>query len=297
LSAQTPLPHLFTPLLSKWLEALKTERRLAPLTLEAYQRDLTMFLRFVTAHAGKQPTMTMLARLTAADSRAFLSHCFAKKYSKSSIARIASAVRSFYRHLASRELENPVFMTLQSPKVPKSVAKPLLFEQITKLLGDSNLRNRALICLLYSSGMRLGEVLALNIEDWNGKSLIIKGKGNKQRLVPILPKAAEAVAEYLATRPARKSSEPLFLGKQGKCLSAGVAQRMMRTLRRRLNLPETASPHALRHSFATHLLSEGCDLRTIQELLGHSSLSTTQGYTKVDLAKMLKSYKQAHPRA
>ena len=285
-------------LLDQWLHRLETGKRLAPLTLKAYRSDITSFLAFITTHKGSEATVATLMSLAPADGRAYLAHCLSSNYNKASTARKASAVRGFFGFLALRGNENSVFTNLQSPKVPKQVAKPLLVEQIFKLLAKANRRDKALIGLLYSSGMRLGEALALNVSQWHrGEGLFIKGKGNKQRYIPVLPQTAKMVNEYLASRSHLKADQPLFVGKQGKRLNAGVAQRMMRALRRTLNLPETASPHALRHSFATHLLGEGCDLRTIQELLGHSSLSTTQGYTKVDLAKILRSYNQSHPRA
>ena len=285
--------------MAAWLAHLEGELRLAANSLDAYRRDLRAFLRFVAVHRAEAVDLATLERLTAADARAWLASR-AAAYEKTSTARAAAAVRGFHRFLAERlGRENPRLMNLKSPRTKAAVPKALLHSQILRLLDDAGSggsRDRALICLLYATGMRLGEALALNVGDWRRDGIIVRGKGGKQRLVPILPQAARAVEDYLAARES-DPSQPLFLGVGGGRLRAGVVQRMMRKRRRRLNLPETASPHALRHSCATHLLGGGCDLRLIQELLGHSSLSTTQVYTQVDAARLLKVYRNAHPRA
>lgn len=300
--------------ITTWFAHLKGELRLSPNSVRAYRRDLRAFLAFIAVYKAQAVELALLEGLTAADGRAWLASRVAS-HQKTSTARAAAVVRSFYRFLGLRlKRENPRLMNLRSPTVKTAVPRALLHSQVFRLLdgisGNNALRDKALLCLLYATGIRLGEALTLNIGDWQADTLTVLGKGGKQRSVPVLPQAAAAVAAYLATRVGGASGgatgsasgsatddEPLFLGVGGGRLQAGVVQRMMRGLRRRLNLPETASPHALRHSVATHLLAEGCDLRLIQELLGHTSLSTTQIYTKVDVAQMMRVYKKSHPRA
>ena len=220
-----------------------------------------------------------------------------------------SSLRGFFRFLDRRGLvHNPALATVRSPRPPKSVPKALAADEALEALSCAGelhdqpwlaARDVAIFTLLYGCGLRLGEALALNHRDApRDDAMVITGKGRKQRLVPVLPAVREAIADYVRLCPYRpRPDAPLFVGARGGRLNPGVVQRQMRRLRATIDLPDTATPHALRHSFATHLLAGGGDLRTIQELLGHSSLSTTQRYTDVDATRLERVYKDAHPRA
>ena len=299
---------------AEWRAWLVNERRASAHTVLAYLRDLRGFFRFLALHLGGPASLDGLASLRAADFRAYLARARAQGLAASSIARAMAAVRSFFHHLERAQgVHNQALAGVRAPRVPRSLPKPLSeAEALAALREVAQLSDRewigcrdvALLTLLYGSGLRIGEALALNRRDApraDGRAdnvMVITGKGGKQRLVPVLPAVAEAIEAYLAACPYRLGpSDPLFVGARGKRLAAGVTQGTMRRLRGRLGLSETATPHALRHSFATHLLSGGGDLRTIQELLGHASLSTTQRYTGVDSARLLKVYQAAHPRA
>jgi integrase/recombinase XerC len=278
-------------------------------TLDAYGHDLCDFLEFVVAHVGGPIGLETLAGLQLRDFRAWLAARSGRDLARSSTARALSTVRGFFRRLERAELvHNGAVSVLRTPKVPKSVPKALSEnEAFTAIAAAAEMesepwvasRDTAILLLLYGAGLRIGEALGLNRRDVpRGPALRVTGKGNKERVVPILPIVSEAIAEYLAACPHALVAEgPLFVGKRGKRLQAGQVQAALRRVRRALGLPETATPHALRHSFATHLLAGGGDLRTIQELLGHASLSTTQRYTAVDMARLSEVYKAAHPRA
>ena len=293
-----------------WRERLEVERRASAHTVEAYLTDLGGFLAFLTVHLGKPPGLDDLEALTAADLRAWLARRTSGGLARTSTARALSAVRGFFRHLERRGIaSNAAIATVRSPKLPRQVPRPLSTDQSTDLLAladDDALprwvaaRDLALFMLLYGGGLRIGEALALDVATVKGAgdTLRITGKGNKQRMVPLLPRVREALDAYLADRPdGAPAASPLFVGVQGKRLNPGVAQKRFRELRLLAGLPDNATPHALRHSFATHLLGSGADLRTIQELLGHASLSTTQRYTDVDAESLLSVYRSAHPRA
>lgn len=295
----------------EWYEWLEKERRLSPLTLPIYQRTLTQFLTFLAEHEGDLPSLGMLKNLKAPQFRAWLSHLtHEKNYAKSSIIRALAVVRSFYGFLDRRGYaHNPSIETVRSPRRPQSVPRALSQEDAKYLVGQGDAledrpwvgkRNIALFTLLYAAGLRIGEALRLDQGDLpeTGGMLLIHGKGNKQRMVPLLPIAHKALREYLDLCPYKGTSEmPLFLGIRGKRMNVSRAEVAIRDVRRSLGLPESATPHALRHSFATHLLEENADLRTIQELLGHASLSTTQKYTKVNRKRIQSVYKATHPRA
>ncbi len=299
------------PYILEWHDWLEKERRLSPLTLPIYHRTLTQFLAFLAEHEGETPSLEMLKNLKAPQFRAwmsFLTH--EKKYAKPSIIRALAVVRGFYGFLDRRGyVHNPAIETVRSPRKPQSVPRALSQEEAKYLVGQSDAtedrpwvgkRNIALFTLLYAAGLRIGEALSLNQGDLPeaGGMLLIQGKGNKQRMVPLLPMAHKAVREYLDLCPYEKAPHmPLFLGIRGKRMNVSRAEVAIRDVRRSLGLPESATPHALRHSFATHLLEENADLRTIQELLGHASLSTTQRYTKVNRKKIQSVYKATHPRA
>jgi integrase/recombinase XerC len=291
-----------------WTAWLAGERRASPHTVAAYGRDLAFFLDFLTEHLGELPGLSTFARLVPADYRAYLAHR-AGEVDRASIARGLSVVRGFIRFLERRGLAaSPALAVLRAPKLPKSVPKPLsvvdageIVEAPTELVASvwQAKRDIALLTLLYGCGLRLSEALGLKrSEAPRGDLITITGKGRKQRLVPVLPAVRTAIADYLAACPYPLPADgPLFVGARGGPLHPRVVQRQMQALRNALGLPETATPHALRHSFATHLLGGGGDLRAIQELLGHASLSTTQRYTSVETERLLAVYDSAHPRA
>jgi integrase/recombinase XerC len=291
-----------------WVAWLAGERRASPHTVAAYGRDLAFFLDFLTGHLGDTPSLATLAALSATDYRAYLAHR-AARVERASIARGLSVVRGFVRFLERRGFaSSPALAVLRAPKLPRSVPKPLsvvdaaeIVEAPAALVASAwqAKRDIALLTLLYGCGLRLAEALGLKrSEAPRGDIVTITGKGRKQRLVPVLPVVREAIADYLAACPYPLAADgPLFVGARGGPLNPRIVQRQMQTLRGMLGLPETATPHALRHSFATHLLGGGGDLRAIQELLGHASLSTTQRYTSVETERLLAIYESAHPRA
>lgn len=292
-----------------WRRWLAEEKRASAHTLDAYGRDLAAFLAFLTDHLGEEPGLAALAGLRPADFRAYLARRGGDGLARSSQARAMSTLRGFFRFLDRRGLvHNPALTAVRTPRPPRGIPRPLgaadaldSLQTVAELQDEPWLaaRDVALFSLLYGCGLRLGEALALKVADApHGDAMTVTGKGRKQRLVPVLPAVRQAIADYLALRPFKAGGEaPLFVGARGKRLNPGVVQRQMRRLRPLLGLPDTATPHALRHSFATHLLAAGGDLRTIQELLGHASLSTTQRYTAVDTARLAEAYKAAHPRA
>jgi integrase/recombinase XerC len=293
-----------------FLSWLEREQRRAPRSTEAYRRDVQAFLIFIAGHLGGPPDLAALEGLTAADFRAWLAARHGRGYAKRSTARAMAAVRGFFRYLDRHQgRHNPTLATLRTPRLPVRLPRPLAESEAAGLLaaggepGWVGRRDLALLLLLYGCGLRIGEALALNRGDLGPdpaalRTLRVRGKGGRERLVPVLAPVAEALAAYLDARPfAGDGTSPLFLGVRGRRLHATVVQKRVRELRGLLGLPETATPHALRHSFATHLLGRGADLRVIQELLGHASLSTTQGYTQVDGARLRDLYRRAHPRA
>lgn len=292
-----------------WQSWLAHEKRSSKNTVEAYASDLFRFLAFINDHLGFSPDLKDLEGLKAMDFRAYLSHRMSQGLARASTARTMSTLRGFFRFLEKNEIiKNAAIHAVRTPKVPRSLPKPLTaedalmaVEDVAELSDDDwvGKRDVAVLTLLYGMGLRISEALNLNRRDVpQGDSMIITGKGNKQRLAPVLPIIRDAIQDYLAVCPFTGDGDsPLFLGKQGKRLNASIIQKRMRELRSLLGLPETATPHALRHSFATHLLSDGGDLRTIQELLGHASLSTTQRYTEVDTGHLMSVYRNTHPRA
>lgn len=294
-----------------WQAWLRDEKRASPHTCLAYQRDLTHFLAFLMGHQGQHATLADLAALRTADFRAWLAVRAAAGLKRSSTARALSTLRGFFRWLKRRGLaDNAALASLRTPKVPKAVPKALTAAEaeeaiatVAELSDDDWIGKRdcAVLLLLYGCGLRIGEALGLTrgMAPKSGQdSLLVTGKGNKQRMVPLLPVVTAAVADYLAACPFVQAKDaPLFLAKRGGPLTARRVQQRMQDLRALLGLPESATPHALRHSFATHLLAGGGDLRAIQELLGHASLASTQRYTEVDVAGLLEVYDRAHPHA
>ena len=291
-----------------WAAWLAGERRASPHTVAAYGRDLAFFLEFLTEHLGEVPSLATFPRLSPTDYRAFLAHR-AAEVERASLARGLSVVRGFVRFLERRGLAaSPALAALRSPKLPKSVPKPLSVADAAEIVDApaeivtsvwQAKRDIAVLTLLYGCGLRLSEALGLKRgEAPRGDLITITGKGRKQRLVPVLPVVRAAIADYLSACPYPLPSDgPLFVGARGGPLNPRIVQRQMEVLRNAFGLPETATPHALRHSFATHLLGGGGDLRAIQELLGHASLSTTQRYTSVETERLLAVYDAAHPRA
>ena len=298
--------------IGQWLSWLRHERRVADLTAEAYARDAGQLLWFLNQHHGELPRLQTLANLNRADFRAWMASRQGQGIEARSQARSLSAIKSLFRFLAKHDLAaNGVISTLRAPKLPRSVPKPLnvgealeAVDAVASLQDEDWMgkRDAAILLLLYGCGLRIGEAIGLDRRDiplsGDAATLTVTGKGRKTRVVPLLPQIREAVRDYLSICPwGGTGADPLFVGAKGGRLNARLIQKAMQTLRLALGLPETATPHALRHSFATHLLGAGADLRAIQELLGHSSLSTTQRYTEVDAQHLLSVYSAAHPRA
>jgi integrase/recombinase XerC len=298
----------------RWLAHLGAERRYSPKTVEAYARDVRQLLAFLAGHLGKKLTLTDLEKLEPRDVRAFLSSRRAQGLTSRSLMRTLAGARSFARYL-ERNGKGAVgaLAAVRSPKLPKTLPKPLAVSAARRVVetelraGEDRepwilARDAAVLALLYGSGLRISEALALERgempEPGQGDAIVVTGKGNKTRMVPVLQQVLNLVADYLAICPhALATDGPLFVGARGGPLSPRIVQLAMARLRGALGLPETATPHALRHSFATHLLARGGDLRAIQELLGHASLSTTQIYTEVDAERLIEVYRNAHPRA
>ncbi len=285
------------------------ERRAAAKTVETYGRDIAGFLGFLVNHAGGEPSAETLAGLRAADIRAWLAREAGAGCGNATRAKKLSALATFFRYLRKRHgIENAAIALISRPRAKKPLPRALtqadarvVAEDLGEAAGTPLLQARdgALMCLLYGAGLRINEALSLNIGDVpaEGNPLRVTGKGGKQRIVPLLPAVRAALAQYLRLHPRPGRGQPLFLGARGGRLNAGVVQKTLRDFRRLNGLPEHVTPHALRHSFATHLLAGGADLRSIQELLGHASLSTTQRYTDVDTDQLMQVWRNAHPRA
>jgi integrase/recombinase XerC len=297
---------------ARWLEHLGSERRMSAKTLDAYQRDVRQFLQFLTGHLGGKPRLAELAALAPRDVRAFMAARRGEGIGGRSLMRALAGVRSFARFL-ERNGKGKVaaLAAVRAPKLPRTLPKPLAVAAARRI-ADADLRageerppwvlarDSAVLALLYGSGLRISEALGLKRHDapGQGDAITVTGKGNKQRMVPVLRPVADLVADYIALCPYDLPADgPLFRGARGGPLSPRIVQLAMERLRGALGLPDSATPHALRHSFATHLLARGGDLRAIQELLGHASLSTTQIYTAVDTDRLLEVYRSAHPRS
>jgi integrase/recombinase XerC len=305
--------HTATDALQEFTVWLETERRASDKTIEAYQRDIADFIAFLVEHLGQEPHVSDLARLSRHDVIAWL----AKRRSQdnlaaSSRARAASSLRAFFKFLDRRlDSANARAMMFETPKRPHRLPRPLpesLAPKAIEIARESEgedvpewvlARDAAILSLLYGAGLRLSEALGLTGKDVPApEALRVLGKGRKVRLVPLIKPVRDAVNAYVKLCPyAAAPAEPIFRGRRGGPLNPRLVQRLMEKLRFRLGLPETATPHAMRHSFATHLLANGGDLRSIQALLGHASLSTTQIYTGVDAARLMKVHAEAHPRA
>ena len=300
--------------MTRWLSHLRSERRLSPKTLEAYARDVRQCLEFLAGHWGTRVTLSRFSKLEASDVRSFMAMRRATDVGGRSLMRALAGLRSFGRFL-EREGKGKVgaLSAIRAPKIGKSLPKPVPI-LAAKRLADAGeragetrdpwilARDAAVMALLYGSGLRISEALGLRRRDvplpGAGDILIVTGKGNKTRMVPVLQNVLALIHDYAAMCPHPLPPEgPVFVGARGGPLKARIIQLAMERLRGALGLPDSATPHALRHSFATHLLSRGGDLRAIQELLGHASLSTTQIYTGIDSERLLEVYRTAHPRA
>jgi integrase/recombinase XerC len=300
--------------IGRWLAYLGAERRMSPKTLEAYERDVGQFLAFLAEHLGGTPGLKHLARLTPADVRAFMAARRSDGAGNRTLMRGLAGTRSFARFL-ERNGKGKVgaLSAIRTPKLARSLPKPLAVKDAKRMAdgeardGETRApwiiaRDAAVLGLLYGSGLRIAEALSLKRgqapKPGTGDAITVTGKGNKARMVPVLPQVAKLIADYVALCPIELPPDgPLFVGARGGPLLPRIVQLAMARLRGALGLPDSATPHALRHSFATHLLARGGDLRSIQELLGHASLSTTQIYTGVDTARLLEVYEAAHPRA
>jgi integrase/recombinase XerC len=298
--------------IGRWLGYLGAERRMSEKTLEAYGRDVGQFLGFLAEHMGGPPSLRQLAKLTPADVRAFMASRRSGGAGSRTLMRGLAGARSFARFL-ERNGKGKVgaLAAVRAPKLARSLPKPLAIKDARRMTetevrdGETRepwilARDAAVLSLLYGSGLRIAEALSLKRKEApdTGDALTVTGKGNKTRMVPVLPQVAKSIADYIALCPHDLPPDgPLFIGARGGPLSPRVVQLAMARLRGALGLPDSATPHALRHSFATHLLARGGDLRAIQELLGHASLSTTQIYTAVDSERLLEVYASAHPRA
>ena len=296
--------------LENYLSALLIERGLSHNTIEGYRRDIEQFLKFMGSFIGHTPSISELETLRTQHVRLWLADLNQRNLARTSTARKFSSLRTFFKWLEKNELASiQVMDTLSPPKIHTGLPKPLTIDDTLSLLdlaGNApshtlaGMRNSALFTLLYGCGLRISEALALNVGDVvnNTETLMIWGKGQKQRPAPLLPLVREILMRYLDHHPdAGNPSAPLFLGNRGKRMSSRSAQIAIKDLRHSLGLADSVTPHALRHSFATHLLGKGVDLRTIQELLGHDSLASTQRYTQVDMKRLEKEYEKAHPRA
>ena len=300
--------------IAHWLTHLRSERRLSPKTLEAYQRDLRQCLMFLGEHWGGLVTLKKFAAIEATDVRAFMAARRSDDIGGRSLMRALAGLRSFGRFL-EREGKGKVgaLSAIRAPKIGKSLPKPIQMTSARQMAdadtraGDPRdpwiwARDAAVMALLYGSGLRISEALGLKRRDvptpGAGDVLVITGKGNKTRMVPVLQNVLALIQDYVRMCPHDFPADgPMFIGARGGPLSPRIIQLTMERMRGALGLPDSATPHALRHSFATHLLTRGGDLRAIQELLGHASLSTTQIYTGVDAERLLDVYKTTHPRA
>jgi integrase/recombinase XerC len=299
--------------LTRWLAHLSGERRMSPNTLAAYGRDVRQFLTFLAEHFGGAPTLKKLAKLEPRDVRAFMAARRSAGLSARSLMRALAAARSFARFLErGGKGKVAALSAVRAPKIDKTLPKPLTISA-AKRVTDTELRagarapwilarDAAVLGLLYGSGLRITEALSLTRADvpapGQGDAITVIGKGNRARMVPVLPQVLQLIADYVALCPYDlPENGPLFVGAKAGPLRARIVQLAMAGLRGALGLPDSATPHALRHSFATHLLARGGDLRSIQELLGHASLSTTQIYTAIDSERLLEVYRATHPRA
>ncbi len=296
----------FARILEEWFAWLGRSRGYSAHTLAAYRRDMQQFLNFIKEYRGAAVGLELLTALEIGDFRAWVAARAREGLLPRSNARAVAVVRSFYRYLERQGvMKDSAIFALKSPKFAKTLPKDISRDQALALLqhlknnapGWMGLRDMAFALLLYGTGLRISEGLSVTQAMLAGEVITVRGKGSKERAVPMLPAIREAIAAYLAALPfAVAKGESIWRGEQGKKLQASVFQKIMKDARRAIGLPESLTPHALRHSFATHLLESGADLRAIQELLGHSSVSTTQVYTHVNTQRLMAAYQEFHPR-
>lgn len=288
-------------LILKWLEYLRHERGYSNHTIISYHHDIETFIEFLHEYNATPVSIDDIIKIDLQAVRSWLSKRKNSNFANSSSSRSLSGIKSFYKfiHQVTGHTNHAV-MNIRSPKKSKPLPKSLSFEEVMRAINDLSienwvgLRDKALLMLIYSSGLRISESLSITNNHLKSEYILIKGKGGKERIVPWIEGAKIAIREYLAKLPyILDNDEPIFRGEKGKVLSTGVFSRQLITIRRSLGLPEHTSAHAFRHSFATHLLESGADLRSIQELLGHSDLSSTQRYTKVNIEHLTKSYNKA----
>ena len=294
---------------NNWINHLTNIKKLSQNSVISYKNDLSKFLIFFQDYIEKNIGLKDIENIEISEFRSFLTHRRNSEISSNSIARNISALKSFFRFLIkNNKIKESSVFNLKSPKLKKSLPRPINVDLAIQVIKQAEeiedekwigLRNKAILLLLYGCGLRISEALSLNYDDiQNEDHILIKGKGEKERIVPMMPYIKKGIENYLEACPKEiVSGDALFIGKRFSRLSPRIIQYALEKIRTALSLPETATPHALRHSFATHLLDSGGDLRTIQELLGHSSLSTTQKYTKVETSKLLDTYKKTHPLA
>ena len=294
---------------NNWLNYLSNIKKLSQNSVVSYKNDLSKFFIFFQDYIEKNIGLKEIESIKISEFRSFLTYRRNSEISSNSIARNISALKSFFRFLIkNNKIKESSVFNLKSPKLKKSLPRPINADLAIQVIKQAEeiedekwigLRNKAILILLYGCGLRISEALSLNYDDvQNEDHILIKGKGEKERIVPMMPYIKKGIENYLEACPKEIiSGEALFIGKRFSRLSPRIIQYALEKIRTALSLPETATPHALRHSFATHLLDSGGDLRTIQELLGHSSLSTTQKYTKVETSKLLDIYKKSHPLA
>lgn len=305
---------MFPEFIQNWLLYLSVVRRYSSHTIEAYRLDFIDFSKFLQHHKGEEITLQILESLRVQDFRAWMAFRSQNGLSQRSTARAVSMLRNLYRYLSQKSGKSLAPLTfLKVPRLKIGLPRPLSVSDTQKLIEDMEsfvtsqknaaiwlqLRNKAFFMLLYATGMRISEALSLTRSHISSKDhLIVQGKGKKERVIPLLGVIRDVLEDYFKACPyAGTDDMPLFLGQQGKCLTPTVAQRVLRDYRRYVGLPESVTPHALRHSCATHLLANEGDLRAIQELLGHASLSSTQIYTQVNQEQLLKTFDEAHPRS
>ena len=294
---------------NNWINHLSNIKKLSQNSVISYKNDLSKFLIFFQDYIEKNIGLKEMENIEISEFRSFLTHRRNSEISSNSIARNISALKSFFRFLIkNNKIKESSVFNLKSKKLKKSLPRPINVDLAIQVIKQAEeiedekwigLRNKAILLLLYGCGLRISEALSLNHDDiQNEDHILIKGKGEKERIVPMMPYIKKGIENYLEACPKEiVSGDALFIGKRFSRLSPRIIQYALEKIRTALSLPETATPHALRHSFATHLLDSGGDLRTIQELLGHSSLSTTQKYTKVETSKLLDTYKKTHPLA
>lgn len=296
--------------IAAWVSYLTDIRDQSIYTVTNYAHDVRVFTGFLSTYRGQAISVADYNALDITEARAWMGHLASNELGAASRARAISALRGFYKWLTKQKLvQNAVLQTMRLPKKPQRAPHPLTAHQVDDFMDNAEVvrpdwvgaRDRALLMLLYGCGLRISEALSLNGDDWHAiqsGQLTITGKGRKQRVVPLLDEVKKELEAYIKACPfAMQEDEAIFRGEKGGRLNSGVAERAMRSIRQQYMLPDYATPHALRHSFASHLLNSGADLRSIQELLGHASLSTTQQYTKVDEESLLAVFEKSHPRA